>query len=90
MNHITSHFEACIVMTYTGFLAYRGFTDAKLKYSPYKKKFGKTFATVWVALYTITLYVQIGCLLKNEAKRLIKFFYIVKDSLYDYKYCDNY
>ena len=88
-DHITSHFESFLVMIYMGFLAYRGFSDAKLRYLPYKKKFGKTFATLIVAIYTAALYAQIGCLLKNEVKRLIKFCYIFKDSLFSYKYCDK-
>ena len=56
---------------------------------PYKKKFGKTFATFMVIIYTTALYVQIGCLLKNEVKRLIKFCYIFKDSMFKYRYCDK-
>ena len=88
-DHITSHFESFLVMVYIGFLAYRGFSDAKLRYLPYKKKFGKTFATLMVAIYTTALYAQIGCLLKNEVKRLIKFCYIFKDSLFSYRYCDK-
>ena len=88
-NHITSHFESFLVMAYMGFLAYRGLSDARMRYYPVKKKFGKTLATIWVAVYTTTLYVQICCLLKNELKRLIKFIYIFKDSLFSYRYCDK-
>ena len=88
-DHLTSHFESLIIMAYMGFLAYRGVSDARIRYVPYKKKFGKTFATIWVVLYTTAMYVQIGCLLKREMKKLIKFFYIFKDSLFAYKYCDK-
>ena len=88
-NHITSHFESFLVMIYMGFLAYRGVSDAKLRYLPYKKKFGRAFATIMIVLYTTALYAQIGCLLKNEMKRLIKFCYIFKDSLFSYKYWDK-
>lgn len=88
-NHISIHFESIVILAYMGFLAYRGINDAKLIYLPYKKRFGKPLATAWVIMYTTIVLVQIACLLKNEIKRLVKFFYIFKDSLFSYKYCDR-
>ena len=88
-DHLKSHCESIFILAYIVFLAYRSIKDAKLRYIPYKKQFGKVFAASFVFTYTSIIYFQIGCLLKREIRKLIKFIYIFKDSMFSYKFCDN-
>ena len=75
-NHLTSHFETIVIMAYVGFLAYRGFSDARVRYPTCKKRFGRLIASCWIGTYTAIMYFQIFCLLKREIKKLLKFLFI--------------
>ena len=88
-NSLTSHFETILILTYVGFLSYRGISDARTKYPLCKKRCGRLIATLWIAIYSAIMYFQIFCLLKREIKKLLKFLFIIRDSLFAYRYWDN-